>query len=159
VPIAYSLGDLLFTNSLPHVTARNFARIAMGRYAPQETRRDPDKFARGAILIIRVSGTKKSTHWAPFRQRTNLRPELAVGTAKVAALEHLEDLSKALMNPSDPRHALADEVMERARQEELAHLDIADVLRVARRPKLRHLRSALPWMYHRVRRKLGRPET
>jgi hypothetical protein len=153
VPIAYSLGDLLFTNSLPHVSARNFRRIAMGRYAPHEIRRDPDKFARGAILTIGLSGTTKTVRWAPFRQRGDLRPELAVGPARAAALQHLDDLTAALLNPDDPRHALADEVMELARREQLATLSLREVLRIAVRPQARHLRSALPWIYHRARRR------
>jgi hypothetical protein len=155
VPIAYSLGDLLFANSLPHIAARNFARIAMGRYAPHEIQRDPDKFARGAVLKVLVSGKTKSLLWVPFRQTDDLRPELLHGSARAAALEAINDLSGALQNPSDPRHSLADEVMQCVRAEKLATLGVADVFRLALRPRLRHFRSGLPWVYHRIRNRFG----
>jgi Bacterial capsule synthesis protein PGA_cap len=155
VPIAYSLGDLLFDNSLPQVAARNFARIAMGRHAPHEIHRDPDKFARGAILTIRVSGETKSAHWSPFRQRSDLRPELSAGAARADALRRLDDLSAALLDPNDPRHALAATVMRRTRKDQLASLGLREVLSLARRPRLRHLWAGLPWIYQRVKNRLG----
>ena len=46
-----------FDNALPHVTERNFSRIEMGRYAQHEVRRDPEKFSRGAVLTVGISGS------------------------------------------------------------------------------------------------------
>jgi Bacterial capsule synthesis protein PGA_cap len=151
VPIAYSLGDLLFHNSLPHVATRNFDRIAMGLYAPQEIRRDPDKFARGALLIMRLSGGRKSVQWRPFRQRHDLRPELSEGAEKAEALRRLDDLSTALLAPSDPRHGLADAVVARARREHLAALKMRDVIRLVLRPRWRYLWQGIIWIYHALR--------
>jgi hypothetical protein len=157
IPIAYSLGDLLFHNSLPHVAIRNFERIAMGRYAPTEVRRDPGKFARGAVLTVRISHDgQKTIQWHPFHQSENLRPRLDVGRAYDDSLRRLDELSGALLNADDPRHGLADTVVDRVRHEQLASLSARDALRLLRRPRLRHLRAGIPWLYHRARKTLKR---
>jgi poly-gamma-glutamate capsule biosynthesis protein CapA/YwtB (metallophosphatase superfamily) len=152
VLIAYSLGDFLFHNSLAHVAARNFSRIAMGRYAPEEVRRDPGKFSRGAVLTVHILGNKKSTQWHPFRQDPNLRPQLSLGDTKFEDLHRLEGLSTALLNEKDSRHAIADSVFKAAWLEYLDTAGIRQVIRLARKPKWRYLPHGLTWLYRKVRR-------
>ena len=123
VPVAYSLGDFLFHNSLSHVAARNFARMEMGVYAPDEIRRDRDKFSRGALLTIKVSGSRKSVRWHPFRQGPDLRPYLCTGNDREKELRRLEDLSAVLVNKNDSRHALADSIMKTVRRKTLLGLE------------------------------------
>ncbi len=149
VPIAYGLGDLLFDNSLPSVATRNFMRIAMGRYAPAEIRRDPSKFERGAVLLVRITGKERSVEWHPFRQDTKLRPKLSSGDVKFEDLRRLDEISAALLNPTDPRHRLADSVVEAAQKEQLTNLGIRDVLKLAARPRLRYVSRGLRWLYQR----------
>jgi poly-gamma-glutamate synthesis protein (capsule biosynthesis protein) len=150
VPVAYSLGDFLFHNSLPHVAQRNFARIEMGLYAPGEIERDRDKFTRGALLTVNVSGTKKSIRWHPFIQDPNLRPTLCTGDAREEMLRRLDDLSAALLNKKDPRHGVADLVMQTARREGLKSLPIQEVINLALKPKWRYVPQGLKWLVQRM---------
>jgi poly-gamma-glutamate capsule biosynthesis protein CapA/YwtB (metallophosphatase superfamily) len=151
VPIACSLGDFLATNSLPQVARSNFARIAMGLYAPHEIQRDAGKFGRGALLTVHISGGKKSVEWEPFRQDANLRPQLLSGTTRLEDLQRLEVLSDALVNESDPRHHLADSVFETAWWERRDGLKMGHMLKLALRPKWRYFPSGLRWLYRRIR--------
>jgi Bacterial capsule synthesis protein PGA_cap len=151
VPVAYSLGDFLFHNSLPHVVHRNFARMEMGLYAPGEIERDPDKFSRGALLTVHVSGSRKSVSWHPFRQGADLRPRLCAGDTKVEDLQRLNDLSAALLNKKDFRHALADSVIRTGRRTNLARLGIREVMRLALRPKWRYIPRGLNWLFQRMK--------
>ncbi|MPZ76515.1 MAG: hypothetical protein GEU77_08315 [Deltaproteobacteria bacterium] len=151
VPIAYSLGDFLFHNSLPHVTRRNFARMAIGLYAPNEMERDPVKFSRGALLAVHVSGNKKSVGWHPFKQGPDLRPRLCAGDDKVEALRKIADLSAALLNKNDPRHALADSVLRAVQSENLRMIGIRKVLELALRPKWRYIPRGLNWLSQRIK--------
>jgi hypothetical protein len=146
VPIAYSLGDLLFHNSLPHVAERSFSRMAMGRYGRGEVRRDPGKFGWGAVLTIHFSGDQKSIQWHPFRQDQDLRPRLSLTDVKDEDLCRLEDLSAALLNEKDPRHALANSVLEASRWESWDSLNKRQLLKLARRPKWRYLPRVLKWL-------------
>ena len=150
VPIAYSLGDLLFDNALPHVTERNFSRIEMGRYAQHEVRRDPEKFSRGAVLTVGISGTRKSILWHPFRQNVDLRPQLSSGETQVEDLQKLEELSKLLHNENDPRHTLANSVLNCAKLENLDILQLKDVIKLALRPKWRYVPQGFRWLYRRM---------
>jgi poly-gamma-glutamate synthesis protein (capsule biosynthesis protein) len=151
VPVAYSLGDFLFDNSLPHVAQANFARMAMGIYAPNEIKRDPDKFKRGAFLTIAVSRCGKSVRWHPFTQGPDLRPHLCRDDSRTEDLRKLEDLSAALLDDRDPRHALADSVMKNVRRATLARLGVRDVMRLALRPKWRYVPRGLSWCVQRVK--------
>jgi len=151
VPIAYSLGDFLFHNSLPHVAARNFSRIAMGTYAPNEIRRDPHKFSRGAILRIMISGDKKTIEWHPFRQSNELRPTLCCGAELHQDLRRIEELSRALNDSTDPRHALADRVSESAWWAERQSLSAKDLMKLLAKPKWRYLPLGLKWIGRHVR--------
>jgi Bacterial capsule synthesis protein PGA_cap len=151
VPVAYSLGDFLFHNSLPHVAARNFARMAMGLYASGVIKRDPAKFSRGALLTVSVSGSKKTVRWHPFRQTADLRPYLCAGDSQVEDLRRLDDLSAALLNKGDSRHALADSIMTDARRASFARLGIRDVIKLVARPKWRYLPHGLNWAYQRMK--------
>lgn len=151
VPVAYSLGDFLFHNSLPHVAARNFARIAMGLYAPSEIERDPDKFSRGALLTIQIAGKAKSVRWHPFRQDADLRPRLCTGNSKPEMLQRLDNLSAALMNMKDPRHVLADSVLRAVRSDNMKHFGIGEMIRLACRPKWRYIPRGLHWLFQRMK--------
>ena len=151
VPVAYSLGNFLFHSSLPHVTERSFRRMAMGLYAPNEIRRDPNKFSRGALLTVNISGNGKSVCWHPFRQGPDLRPRVCTGDTKVEDLHRLADLSAALSNRNDPRHALADSVVRTVRRTDLAQLGIREVMRLARRPKWRYVSRGLNWLFQRMK--------
>jgi poly-gamma-glutamate capsule biosynthesis protein CapA/YwtB (metallophosphatase superfamily) len=151
VPVAYSLGDFLFHNSLPHVAKRNFARMEMGLYAPNEIQRDPGKFSRGAVLNVRVSGDKKSVLWHPFMQAPDLRPRLCTGEEEAEHLRTLNDLSAALLNEEDPRHALADSSMQAARETSLAQLGVREMMRLALRPKWRYIPRGLNWLFQRTK--------
>jgi len=151
VPVAYSLGDLLFHNSLPHVAKRNFARMEMALYASDEIQRDPDKFSRGAVLTVHVSGRTKSVCWHPFRQGADLRPYLCTDQVQVEDVRRLSDLSAALLTKNDYRHDLADSVMKSARRKNLAQLRIQDLLKLARRPKWRYFSSGLNWLWQKIR--------
>jgi len=150
VPIAYSLGDLIFHNSLPHVIRRNFARIAMGTFAPEEVRREPNKFARGAVLTVRLKGGKKAVQWHPFRQDANLRPQLCSGSEKLADLRRMDDLCSALSNEKDWRHGLADSVWNAVRGETLDQLGIGDILKLALKPKWRYVPRGLQWFHRKL---------
>jgi poly-gamma-glutamate capsule biosynthesis protein CapA/YwtB (metallophosphatase superfamily) len=150
VPIAYSLGNLLFDSSLPHIAKRNLARMALGRYAPEEVRRDPMKFSRGAVLTVHVSGKQKAVQWYPFRQDENLRPHLCTGAAQTEDLQRIEGLSAALLNPQDPRHKLADSVMETVWWEDRNNLGVRQLLGLAMRPKLRYVPYGLKWFWRRL---------
>lgn len=152
VPIAYSLGDLLFHNSLPHVAERNFSRMAMGRYGLGEVQRDPGKFDRGAVLTVHISGDQKSIQWHPFRQDRNLRPQLSSGEIEVDDLRRLENLSAALLDARDPRHALANAVFEAAWWEGRDNLTMRQLLKLVLRPKWRYVPHGLKWFWRRVRR-------
>jgi poly-gamma-glutamate capsule biosynthesis protein CapA/YwtB (metallophosphatase superfamily) len=151
VPVAYSLGDFLFHNSLPHVTRRNFGRMAMGLYAPAEIDRDSEKFSRGALLTVHVSGNKKSVRWQPFTQAPDLRPCLCDGDAKVEALRRIDDLSAALLNKNDSRHALADLVLRTVRSDNLKSLGVRELAKLALKPKWRYLPRGLSWLSHRMK--------
>jgi capsule synthesis protein PGA_cap len=150
VPIACSLGDLVATDSLPHIAQGNFSRIAMGLYAPQEIRRDPEKFSRGALFTVHVSGKKKSIEWHPFRQTPNLQPELSSGKAKAEDLRRLERLSAALLDPNDPRHSLADSVYQAAWWSQRDTLGIQELLKLAAKPRWRYVPYGLKWLYRRM---------
>jgi poly-gamma-glutamate capsule biosynthesis protein CapA/YwtB (metallophosphatase superfamily) len=151
VPVAYSLGDLLFDNSLPHVAERNFARIEMGLYAPEEIERDADKFSRGAVLTVSISGRERSVRWHPFRQGPDLRPHRCIGDSEVEALQRLDDLSAALLNNNDSRHVLADAIMQTARQRTLHQLGLREAIRLALRPKWRYVPRGLSWIVQRTK--------
>ena len=151
VPVAYSLGDFLFHNSLPEVAERNFRRMALGLYAPDEVARDREKFGRGAVLTVRFSGERRSVRWHPFRQGADLRPRLCAGAAQEEDLRRLEDLSCALQNESDHRRRLADAVMETVRTNSVAQLGIRDLLKLARTPKWRYLPRGWRWLYQRLK--------
>jgi poly-gamma-glutamate capsule biosynthesis protein CapA/YwtB (metallophosphatase superfamily) len=150
VPIAYSLGNFIFDSSLPHIAERSFARIAMGRFAPEEVRRDPEKFSRGAVLTVHFAGAHKSVEWHPFRQDTNLRPQLSTGEVKAEDLHRLEDLSAALLNERDPRHWLADSVVEAAWWEDRDNLRMGQLLKLALRPKWRYVPCGFRWLWRRI---------
>lgn len=154
-PIAYSLGDFLFHNSLPHVAERNFSRMALGRLAPEEVRRDPNKFARGAVLTVQFRNETKSTQWHPFRQGRDLRPELSSGSTYSEDLLRLEDLSSALLNKRDPRHSLANDVMTKAQQESRERLELKALLRLMLNPKWRYIPYGISWLKGKIRRKAG----
>ena len=122
----------------------------MGRYAPEEVRLDPGKFSRGAVLTIEISGSKKSVRWHPFRQDPYLRPQLSRGDERVAALGRLKDLSSALVNRQDPRHELADSVLDTTWWNHRNKLSAKQLLKLALRPKWRYFPTALKWFYRRV---------
>jgi hypothetical protein len=151
VPIVYSLGDLLFDNSLPHVAERNFARIAMGRHGQEEVRQDPGKFGRGAVLTVHISGEQKMIQWHPFRQDHHLRPQLSQADAKDEDLRRLKDLSAALLNEKDPRHALADSIVETAYWENRNSLSMRQILTLALRPRWRYVPLGLWWLSRHIR--------
>jgi poly-gamma-glutamate synthesis protein (capsule biosynthesis protein) len=151
VPIVYSLGDLLATNSLPHVADSNFARIAMGLYAPQEIRRDREKFGRGALLTVHIADRKTSVEWHPFRQNSNLQPQLSAGETRLEDLQRLDDLSAALLDPNDLRNSLADSVVQAAIRDSLDNLAIRELLNLALKPKWRYIPAGFKWLYRRVR--------
>lgn len=155
VPVAYSLGDFLFHNSLAHVAERNFSRIAVGRWFPQEVRQNPDKFSRGAVLVIYLAGEQKLIQWHPFRQDSSIRPQLSSGHAKVEDLRRLEELSFALWNKNDSRHALADSICKTAWQESRDGLGIQQLFKLALSPKWRYVPHGLNWLSRRVG-KIGR---
>jgi poly-gamma-glutamate capsule biosynthesis protein CapA/YwtB (metallophosphatase superfamily) len=149
-PIAYSLGDFLFHNSLPHVTERNFSRMALGRLAPEEVRRDPNKFSRGAVLTVQISSEKKTIQWHPFRQGKDLRPHLSLESSYSEDFSRLEELSAALLNPRDPRHALANEVMGKIQQESWDRLDLKSMVQFMRKPKWRYIPYGLKWVKRKI---------
>jgi len=156
VPIAYSLGDLLFNNSLKHVAERNFSRMAMGVHAPEEIRRDPGKFGRGAVLRVGVSEEGKSVSWLPFRQDSQLSPQLSKGEALTQDLGRLEDLSLALSNETDPRHAIVEHVREIIWQKSMEGLGLQHVLRRAMRPQWKHLSLGMCWLRAQLRRRVAK---
>jgi poly-gamma-glutamate capsule biosynthesis protein CapA/YwtB (metallophosphatase superfamily) len=151
VPIAYSLGDFLFHNSLPHVAKRNFARIAMGRYAPEVIDNDPSKFSRGAILQVDINESSKSIQWHPFRQNGNLRPTLSTGAQRRDDLDTIRELSGALSDATDPRHIVAQRVWELAWWSNRERLSVKEIGRLIRKPKWRHLPFGLKWIGKRLR--------
>jgi Bacterial capsule synthesis protein PGA_cap len=151
VPVAYSLGNFLFHSSLPYVAERSLGRMGMGLYAPSEIVRDPDKFSRGALLTVNISGGAKSVRWHPFRQGPDLRPRLSTGDTKVDDLRRLNDLSAALLNKNDSRHALADSVMHTVRTTNLARLGTREVMRLALRPKWRYVPRGINWLFQRMK--------
>jgi hypothetical protein len=153
VPIAYSLGDFLFHNSLPSVRRRNFVRMEMGLYAPKELERDADKFSRGALLTVQISGARKSISWQPFRQDPDLRPRLCEGETRIQDLKRLNDLSVALQNPEDWRHFLADSIVDAAHRANIGRLRIAEVVKLALRfrPKWRYVPLGMKWLLQRLK--------
>jgi poly-gamma-glutamate capsule biosynthesis protein CapA/YwtB (metallophosphatase superfamily) len=151
VPVAYSLGDFLFDNSLSHVAERNFARMDMGLYAPDEIQRDRNKFSRGALLTVNVSGNRKSVHWHPFLQGPDLRPRLCTGESKIEMLGRLGELSAALMNKDDLRHTLAESIMQTAHRAALHSLEIQEVIKLALRPRWRYVPRGLSWVLERIK--------
>jgi hypothetical protein len=153
IPIAYSLGDFLFHNSLPHVAERNFSRMALGRLAPEEVRRDPHKFARGAVLTIELRNERKSIQWHPFRQGRDLRPKLSAGSTYSEDLLRLEELSAALLNQGDPRHSLANDVITKSQQESIENLELKTVLRLMLNPKWRYIPYGISWLKGKIRRR------
>lgn len=151
-PIAYSLGDFLFHNSLPHIAERNFSRMALGRLAPEAVRCDPHKFARGAVLTVQIRNEKKSIQWHPFRQGKNLRPKLSSESAYSEDLLRLEDLSAALLNEKDPRHSLANDVMARAHQETRENLEVNAMFRLMLKPKWRYIPYGIQWVRGKIKK-------
>ena len=152
VPIACSLGDLLFHNSLPAVTKRNFARMALPVREPEEVRRDPEKFLRGAVLTIEVSEGNKVVEWHPFRQDSELRPQLCSGETLVEDLQRLDALGAALLDPKNPRQAMADRVMEACFKETRAALQWRELLDLSRRPKWRYVPLGVSWLAARLKK-------
>jgi poly-gamma-glutamate synthesis protein (capsule biosynthesis protein) len=152
VPIAYSLGNLLFDSSLPHITERSLARMAIGRYAPEEVQRDPGKFGRGAVLTVHVAGGETSIQWHPFRQDPKLRPQLSSGGIRAEDLRRLDDLSAALLNGKDPRHALAESVFQAAWWESRDDLGVRQLCKLALRPRWRYVPRGLRWLWRRLQR-------
>lgn len=150
VPIAYSLGDFLFHNSLPHVAARNFSRIAMGRFAPEEIQRDPTKFARGAILSVTVTETRKIVEWHPFRQSAELRPILSSSADLEEDLKRIEELTAALQNSKDPRHELAERVWAAAWWADRDTLSLTEMTKLMLKPKWRYVPLGLKWLRRRL---------
>lgn len=150
IPIAYSLGDFLFHNSLPHVTKRNFSRMALGRLAPEEVQRDPHKFMRGAVLTAQFRNGEKSIQWHPFRQGKDLRPQLSLDSTCSEDLRRLENLSAALLNETDPRHSLANEVRAKALQESRDSLELKEILRLMSKPKWRYIANGIRWASRRI---------
>ena len=151
VPVAYSLGNFLFHSSLPHVTQRSFRRIAMGLYAPQEIQRDPEKFSRGALLSVDISGTTKSAQWHPFTQTSDLRPQLCAGQDKTERIRHLADLSAALHNEQDFRHALANSILHTVQWKNRQGLTTRELIKMALNPKWRYLPQGMKWLLQRMR--------
>jgi Bacterial capsule synthesis protein PGA_cap len=151
VPVAYSLGDLLFQNSLPHVAKRNFERMALAIRHPEEVRRDPEKFSRGAVLTIEASGGTLSPEWHPFRQ-ASLRPRLSSDETLREDTRRLEALSAVLLDTHDSRHRLADQVMEECYKESLAAVQWPELLRLARRPKWRYVPRGMSWLAGRLKK-------
>jgi len=156
VPIAYSLGDFLFNNSLGHVAERNFSRMAMGVNEPGEIRRDPGKFERGAVLRVDVSDEGKSVSWFPFRQDSQLRPQLSKGEVLKQDLGRLEDLSLALLNEKDPRHAIANNIKEIIEQASLEGVSLQHVLKRAMRPQWKHFPVGLRWLRSQLRKSVAK---
>ena len=152
IPIACSLGDLLFHNSLPFVAGRNFGRMALTVRAPGEVERDPEKFSRGAVLMIEVSEAGKSVRWHPFRQDSQLRPRLCSEETLAEDLQRLEALSAALLDPKDPRQALADRVIAATSREGRAALQWTELLGLARRPKWRYVPLGISWLAARLKK-------
>ena len=150
-PVAYSLGDFLFDNSLSHVAERNFARMDMGLYAPHEIQRDKEKFSRGALLTVNVSGNRKSVRWHSFMQGPDLRPGLCTGDTKEKMLRRLNDLSEALLKNKDPRHALANAVMQVAHGAAVNSLRRQEVVKLALKPKWRYVPQGLNWIFQRMK--------
>ena len=151
-PIAYSLGDFLFHNSLPHVAQRNFSRMALGRLAPEAVRCDPHKFARGAVLTVRFHNGKKSIQWHPFRQGKNLQPKLSSESTYSEDLLRLEDLSAALLNEKDPRHSLANEIMAKAHEESRDSLQFKALLQLMLKPKWRYIPYGVKWICGKIKK-------
>lgn len=139
VPLAYSLGEFLFNNSLPYVAERNFSRMALGIHAPEEVERGREKFGRGAILEVRISEEGKTISWFPFRQDSRLRPQLSYGEKLNEDLRRLNDLSFVLLDEKEPRHIIVEQVREKVRRKELEGLSFQYVLKRAMRPQVRHL--------------------
>lgn len=154
-PIAYSLGDFLFHNSLPHVRERNFSRIVFGRLAPGEVERDPHKFSRGAVLTVELSNEKKSIQWYPFRQGGDLRPQLSSGSLRSEDLLRLEEMSAALLNAEDPRHALANEMIAKAQEECWNQLETRELVKLLLRPKWRYIPKGLKWFSGKIKRSMS----
>lgn len=154
-PIAYSLGDFLFHNSLPHVRERNFSRMVFGRLAPEEVQRDPHKFGRGAVLTVQLSNEKKSIQWHPFRQGRDLRPQLSSGSVRSEDLLRLEEMSAALLNAEDPRHALANEMVAKAQQESWNQLEFRELVNLLLKPKWRYIPYGLKWVSGKIKRSMS----
>jgi hypothetical protein len=151
VPIIYSLGDLLNHCSLPAVRQRILSRIDMARFAPNEVLRNNNKFRHGAVLTIRVSGRNKTIQWHPFRQDGDLRPQLSSGNVKSEDLARIADLSNALADDNDSRHALANSVVEKARFETLDNISLQELCKLAVKPKWRYISRGIKLL----RRRLG----
>jgi poly-gamma-glutamate capsule biosynthesis protein CapA/YwtB (metallophosphatase superfamily) len=152
VPIAFSLGDFLSYNSIPAIAKRNFARMDLPVREPGEVRRDPEKFARGAVLTIEISGSSKVLEWHPFRQDSDARPRLCSGETLTGDLERLDALSKALCDEKDPRQAMADRVMEACIRESRAAVQWRDLPLLARRPKWRYIPRGFAWLAGRLKK-------
>lgn len=155
-PIAYSLGDFLFHNSLPRIAERNFSRMVLAQLAPEEVRRDPHKFSRGAVLTVQFSNGKKLVQWHPFRQGRDLRPELSSEPFYSEDLRRLEDLSAALLHAEDPRHALANEVVAKAQQESWNQLEFRELVKLLLKPKWRYIPYGFKWVSGKIRRSISR---
>jgi hypothetical protein len=153
VPIAYSLGNLLFHHSLPHIAKRTFSRIAMALYAPEEIQRRPDKFAYGAVLRISWNNGRRSARWAPFRQNYLLRPQLSTHQTLLEDLNRLDELGVLLSKNDDPRYAQAERVAKAALDASRSGLTIHEVITLAKKPKLRYLPLGLKWVYRHLTRR------
>jgi poly-gamma-glutamate synthesis protein (capsule biosynthesis protein) len=149
VPIAYSLGDFIFDNSLPNVAEQSFSRMAFGTRVPNEVAKDPHKFSRGAILTVKVFDRSKTIQWHPFYQSANLRPLLSEGIKKNTDLDNIENLSRALVNKDDPRHALAESVLQAAWDETRDDLKIGDLMKMVMHPKWRYIPEGMRYLYRR----------
>jgi hypothetical protein len=124
--------------------------MALGRLAPEEVRRDPNKFSRGAVLTVQVSQGRKTIQWHPFRQGKDLRPHLSLESSYSEDLFRLEELSAALLNPKDPRHALANDVMGKIQQESWDRLDLKSIVQFMRNPKWRYIPYGLKWVKRKI---------
>jgi hypothetical protein len=125
--------------------------MAMGKYVPEEIKRDPFKFARGAILQVDVNKGRKIIQWHPFRQDEKLRPILSTGDRKAEDLNRISKLSAALTDTTDPRHSLAERVWELAWWSDREGLSITDISKLIMKPKWRYLPLGFKWMRRRLR--------
>jgi hypothetical protein len=105
---------------------------------------------RGAVLTAQFRNGEKSIQWHPFRQGKDLRPHLSAESTYSEDLLRLEDLSAALLNESDPRHSLANEVRAKALQESMDSLGLKEVLQLLSKPKWRYIANGMRWASRKI---------